>query len=244
MQSLATDPGNGVWKSTDGGATWTQTLTNVIFPGNGNEREGGECIIFNPTNDLEVWAGSRAQGIWVSEDAGSTWTLITSAPAAIYASMYISPSHPGQVFAGGDGGLWVSTNQGANWTQLNTYSVVYRVTVRELMAPIYYGGQNGSQPIDPKDHLRELEQYRQLRRRGSAFGLQNSIGDDGLPIITVTVLQNGNLVASDNYDFTLISTNEGTNFSPVGGNYSFSYVPGALCLNGPLTRCSAGIPPA
>ena len=63
---LNTDPGRGIWKTTNGGLNWTQTLSGVNFSGGDQERVGGECMVFNPTNDSEVWAGSRGQGLYES----------------------------------------------------------------------------------------------------------------------------------------------------------------------------------
>ncbi len=226
--SRPTDSGRGVWKSTDGGASWTQTLSGVQFAGNGNERVGGECIIFNPVNDSEAWAGSyTTNGLWVSTDTGSSWTKVAAAPATTCASLHISPWHTNQLFWGGDGGLWVTTNRGANWTQLNTYSLVYRVTSGPD-GTIYFGGANGSKELLQKITSTNWSNTASYVVTDLYTPYTNTIGDDGNPIITVTVLQNGNLVASDDYGYSRISTDKGATFSPVGGNNSFSYVPGSL----------------
>jgi hypothetical protein len=75
-------PGDaGIWKSSDGGNTWSSTL-------------GGEAtdVIIDPTNDQIVYAalgnpfGDAANGIYKSVDGGSTWTKLAgrlpSGPAA------------------------------------------------------------------------------------------------------------------------------------------------------------------
>ena len=86
----ATDLGRGVWKSTDGGATWTQTLTNVWFSGGDAGTIGGECMIFHPTNASEVFVRHPRLRVWRSLDAGSTWTQntalssISSLPRSIF----------------------------------------------------------------------------------------------------------------------------------------------------------------
>ena len=87
---LNTDPGRGIWKSTNGGTTWTQTLSGVNFSGGDQERVGGECLIFNPTNGSEVWAGSRGQGLFESTNAGDSGSPLspawkrTSSPRSIF----------------------------------------------------------------------------------------------------------------------------------------------------------------
>ena len=58
----STEPGRGVWKSADGGATWSQVLAGVNFSGNDAPRWGGECLAIQPGNDAEIWAGSREIG--------------------------------------------------------------------------------------------------------------------------------------------------------------------------------------
>ena len=56
----------GIWKSVDGGATWVQVKSGIAFSGNDPERWGGECIAIRPGNDNEIWAASRAAGLWRS----------------------------------------------------------------------------------------------------------------------------------------------------------------------------------
>ncbi|HEX3718368.1 MAG TPA: hypothetical protein VH595_10415 [Verrucomicrobiae bacterium] len=221
---LNNDPGRGIWKSTNGGASWTQTLAGVNFSGNDQERVGGECLIFNPTNDSEAWAGSRGQGLYESTNAGDSWTVITSGLGTnIISSVYIHPSYPNQIFVGGDGGLWVSVNHGDSWTQLKSFPLIQRVT-RGADGTVYYGGvSNGTQVIQKITSTNWADTasyvYTDLR---AAY--TNGIGNNGNAIVCLTVLRNGNLVAGDFDGFTRISSNEGGSFTTLPD----AYAPGSV----------------
>ncbi len=219
-----TDPYRGIWKTTDGGVTWTQTLNGVNFSGNGGERIGGEPVIFHPTNDLEAWAGSHAQGLYRSMDSGSTWTLNSVFPTTnIVASVYIHPSFPDQIFVGGDGGLWVSVDHGATWTKIFNSPLTLRVT-RAADGTVYFGGENGSAPV-----IQKITSTNWANTASYVFtdlsGAYTSSGyiQTGSSLTCVTVLRDGRLIAGD-YDNNRISTNGGTNFTSLPR----AYVPGSV----------------
>jgi len=221
---LPTDPERGIWKTTNGGLSWTQTLTNVNFSGNDGERVGGECLIFNPTNDLEAWAGSRAQGLYESTNAGDSWNLITSGlETNIIATVYIPPSRPNQIFVGGDGGLWVSNNHGATWTQLDSLQLILRVTSGPD-GTIYYGGINNGVQVIQKITSTNWTNTADYVVTDLHSAYTSGIGDDGNEIVCVTVLRNGDLVVGDFDEHTRISANEGGSFTTLPN----AYVPGSV----------------
>ncbi|MCB0629530.1 MAG: glycosyl hydrolase [Saprospiraceae bacterium] len=126
--------GDGVYKSVDGGNTWTnmglQTSEHigkiVIDPRNSNvvyvAAQGG------------VWAPGGERGLYKTIDGGSTWERILHIsentgisdiifdpgdPDILLVSSYQRRRHPGVLVAGGpDGGIWKSTDAGQNWRQL------------------------------------------------------------------------------------------------------------------------------
>jgi photosystem II stability/assembly factor-like uncharacterized protein len=66
---------SGLWKSTDGGDTWTELTFN---PGMPRGRIGKIGVAVSPANGQRVYANIEAQdslgGVFRSDDAGATWT--------------------------------------------------------------------------------------------------------------------------------------------------------------------------
>lgn len=74
----ATYPGNGIWKSTDGGTTWTQTLAGKLTH---------DISIARNTSGVTLYAGlwdAVGGGAWQSTDEGATWTAINTGLTSNY----------------------------------------------------------------------------------------------------------------------------------------------------------------
>lgn len=69
--------GNGrVYKSTDGGGTWTATELQVPMGGNDNYHWVGERLAWHRGNANTVYFGSRSNGLFRSTDAGVNWSNV------------------------------------------------------------------------------------------------------------------------------------------------------------------------
>lgn len=89
----------GLYKSTDGGNTWTflhngaptaaacDTVGEAIAPGTPCSLRGVRRVALDPSNPSIVYAGSYSRGIWRSTDAGATWTQIKPSLNAADANM-------------------------------------------------------------------------------------------------------------------------------------------------------------
>lgn len=128
-------PGNGIYKSTDAGATWTALgLT-------GTDRIGRIAVDPNNSNRVFVAAAGKLyqpggeRGVYRTTDGGATWTQVLAGantttgaidvsinPAdsnAIYTAMWDHTRTPaGRVYGGTGSGIHRSTDGGATWTRL------------------------------------------------------------------------------------------------------------------------------
>lgn len=73
--------GNGTMlRSDDYGETWQRYSIAVPMGGNHAGRSMGERLAVDPADPDRLFFGSRTRGLWVSRDAGETWTELESFP--------------------------------------------------------------------------------------------------------------------------------------------------------------------
>ncbi|MCX6243706.1 MAG: BACON domain-containing carbohydrate-binding protein [Bacteroidetes bacterium] len=104
-------PGMGVYKSTDGGTTWS-----VSNSGMGNLTVG--MMIRHPSDPNMILAAT-AGGIYKSTDGGATWAR-KSANTNNYKDIKFKPGDPTIVYATENGKFYRSTNTGDSWTQITS----------------------------------------------------------------------------------------------------------------------------
>ena len=78
-------------------------------------------LAISPLAPNRVYAGTRGDGVWVSEDLGETWRLPNRGkpgPKKVRC-LAIDPTNPDKIYAGTEPiALWVSENAGATWREL------------------------------------------------------------------------------------------------------------------------------
>ena len=134
IRGVTTSHGNGVYKSTDAGKTWTHVgLDNAgqisrieIHPANPD-------IAFAAVQGT-IWGPSKERGIFRTVDGGKTWSHVLAVsdmagasdlsmdptnPRILYAAMWNHGRKPWFIHSGGeDGGIYKTTDGGDNWSKL------------------------------------------------------------------------------------------------------------------------------
>jgi photosystem II stability/assembly factor-like uncharacterized protein len=140
--------GGGVWKTTDGGASW-----NPVFDKQDTLAIGAVAI--DPTNENVVWVGTGeanprndvtyGDGLYKSTDGGKTWHKVGLERTRYISRIAIDPQNPnvvvvaafGDFFADSNaGGIYRTSDGGKTWTQT-----------------LYVGPQTGGSDLamDPKN---------------------------------------------------------------------------------------------
>lgn len=105
----------GVYKTTDGGTTWTQVATSPNFYGSQGWYDN--VIAVDPVDPDVVYSGGVS--LYKSTDGGVSWTNITNGIHVDQHAFAFEPGAPSTIFAGNDGGMYKSTDGGSTWSDIN-----------------------------------------------------------------------------------------------------------------------------
>jgi hypothetical protein len=132
----------GMWRTTNGGVTWTKTLAN----------EWMYDVDFHPTDGSQLVAGSHENGVYRSTDGGITWThsvsiaghrtevaYAASSPTTVYAT--VSQANSIRVWRSTNGGTTFSLRTGAGISTYEAYNSALWVSPTNSNTLIY-GGVN------------------------------------------------------------------------------------------------------
>lgn len=122
--------GSGVYKSTDGGSSWSQytdSLGTVTHFGDIEVSPHNSNLVFAALGNGNLFTGNFTgslpnEGIWRSADAGEHWTRTLNVIDAY--DIIVHPTDPNIVYAATGGGVttsgfYISTDAGLNWILSN-----------------------------------------------------------------------------------------------------------------------------
>lgn len=125
--------GGGVWRTIDGGATWTPLTDQQSTLGTGEP----SAIAIDPSDTNTIYVGTSgrfvlniSKGILKSTDGGASWVVLGSGfPADNVGNAYnlfagqdinviiVDPANSNMLYLAASNGLFRSTDGGRNWTQ-------------------------------------------------------------------------------------------------------------------------------
>jgi photosystem II stability/assembly factor-like uncharacterized protein len=108
----------GMLKSTDGGATWAHDNVGLTVPGfESQDAPMIEAIAIDPADTNTVYATTSVDelgaDVFVSHDAGDSWSPIHSDPNSVAVGLAVSG---GRIYAYADGGVITSDDDGTTWS--------------------------------------------------------------------------------------------------------------------------------
>ncbi len=167
--------GGGVWKSANGGATWTAVFEKEPVSAIG-------AVTIDPTNENVVWVGTGeanprndvtyGDGVYKTTDGGKTWTNVGLQATRHISRILVDPKNPNHVIVGASGdpfrdstdrGVYVTDDGGKTWSKT-----------------LYVGPQSGASELamDPNDPSVIFASIWQFRREPWTF--HSGGPDDGI----------------------------------------------------------------
>lgn len=134
----------GIFRSLDGGATWSGNLAGAGIPGRTITR-----VESSPDNARQLYACIANFGhshVFRSDDAGASWTDIDQGrlPDVPHRSVVVTPDDPARVLVANDAGVFISRDRGASWANLTrdlptvaVVDLVYHQGSKTLFAATY-----------------------------------------------------------------------------------------------------------
>lgn len=164
--------GGGVWRSDDGGQTWT-------LPGNGMANRSIEWIEVDPGNPSMIWAGidnTGGPGLWRSPDRGKTWGYPRpdATSSMLGQPIAFAPSNPSIIYAPSTNLHYRSSDGGKTWESFRvTGQDAYAFAIDPKNPKIIYAGGRGSS--------------HQMRRSSDGGKSWKAVGP-GLPVQSIKLI--------------------------------------------------------
>jgi len=142
----AGSPSGGIWKTSDGGITWSVLISDL-------PSIGVSAILLHPTNESLILIGTGDRdagdapgiGVYKSSDGGSTWNASNTGMGSKTVGMLIRhPVDPNIILAATGSGIYKSTDGGSNWTLKSSNSAHYKdIRFKPGNPTVVYASENG-----------------------------------------------------------------------------------------------------
>ncbi|MCD6367374.1 MAG: PKD domain-containing protein, partial [Bacteroidales bacterium] len=205
---------HSLWKSSNGGSSWTKLTDASDINLLGWETDGSDSggqgwydlsLAVDPQNENTFFVGGV--NIWKTTNSGGNWNQVAhwyggGGAAYVHADQHIFRFNPlnNNLFSGNDGGIYYSTNLGTSWIDVSS-----GVTVLQIY-------RMGTAQTDPDISVTGAQDNGSMKRNGTTW---NSIlGGDGMDCL-VDYTDEDILYAEYYYGYIYKSTDGGYNMNAV-----------------------------
>ncbi|MGE5834427.1 MAG: hypothetical protein ACM4AI_08125 [Acidobacteriota bacterium] len=116
----------GVWKTSNGGASWRPTMDDLINPcvaALAVSRSQPNMIYAGMSPGKVGTGGGTTVTLYRSDNGGASWSPRTATMSTFCRALALHPTNPAILYFGGDLGVEKSINGGASWTRVLTGDV-------------------------------------------------------------------------------------------------------------------------
>jgi hypothetical protein len=121
----------GVWKTTNGGSTWSPTGLNINYETSSTD---GYKLLMDPTNSNVLYA-VMTNGLHKTTDAGVTWSVIRTGS---YRDMEFKPGNSNTLYLSSTNTIYRSLDAGATWSTAQSVSGANRIALAVTPANANY----------------------------------------------------------------------------------------------------------
>jgi len=246
IYALATDPtnpntvyagsyGGSVFKSIDGGATWTTINSGLSY-------SGISCpvheLLVDPTTPSTIYFGSYGAGVFKSTDGGLSWNATTPPGVNPFiVGLALDPSSPNKVFAANFFSILKSADGGLTWAPKASG-----------LPPDVYISDLGLDSHSPNNLYAGTDHgvY-----KSTDTGENWTLANQGITSLNITalavdpnasgVVYAATYVIAESKGYLFKSTDGGANWTPAGLSSSFFLYSMAFSPDGVFAATSAGI---
>ena len=205
----------GIYKSTDGGTTWTKTsgTTNIL---ESTQAYYDLALAVSTSNANEIYTGCL--NVWKSTDGGVSVTKINywnqpQSPAYTHADIHYLRYYGNKLYCGSDGGIYVSDNNAASFTDKTAGAQIgqfYRVAVSNQTASKMVGGLQdnggyaysnslwknfyGADGMDTAIHPNNSNLYYGFIQNGGGLYISNTAGNSLSGSVDAPAAETGNWI--------------------------------------------------
>lgn len=208
-----TGTGEGVYRSSNAGSTWTKVLTHTDIP---------DAIAFNPVSPTTVYVGIYGAGVYKTTDSGQTWISSTTGMTDTHVqALAVNPVTPTTLYAGTDGGgVYKSTDGGSSWMGINNgdleeYNDVYDLAVDPLRPQRVYAASFDTV-------------YRTTDGGGTWSEMGQGLTGSAIWRLAIDPAEPTRLYASSEGGGVFVTQNAGSTWTPVNNGLTAHYVQALL----------------